>query len=242
LKWIKEDEDLKRLPVVLQTGQDDARSVREGLAAGAYYYLSKPPEPALLLAVVRGALKQERESALLQETLAETVRALRFLQEATFRFQTVAEARTLAQSLAWASPDPARMVLGLQELLINAVEHGNYGISYAAKSRLMVEDRWHQELARLAMDSVYGQRAVTVHLSRTASQLSLTIRDEGAGFDWTDYLDFSAERAFDLHGRGIAMARMTSFDFLEYQGNGNTVVAKVNVPAAAARSHADLEC
>ena len=50
------------------------------------------------------------------------------------------------------------------------------------------------------------------------------------GFDWKAYLEFSAERVFDLHGRGIAMSKAVSFDSLEYQGNGNTVVALVKLP------------
>lgn len=236
LKHIKADADLRQLPVVLQTGLDDVLSVSEGLSAGAYYYLTKPPQPALLPAVIRAALEQQRESSLVQGTLAETVQALRFLQEGTFRFQTIADARTLAQSLARACPDPGRAVLGLQELLINAVEHGNYGISYAAKSQLMAEDRWHQELARLASDPDCSQRRVTVHLSRTPEQFSLTIQDEGAGFDWKEYLDFSPARAFDLHGRGIAMARLTSFDFMEYRGNGNTVAVRIGGPSGTANN------
>jgi hypothetical protein len=58
----------------------------------------------------------------------------------------------------------------------------------------------------------------------------MTIQDEGDGFDWQKYLDFDPERAFDPHGRGIAMARMMSFDALEYQGKGNTVVLKIARP------------
>ena len=232
LKQMKADIKLQHLPVVFQTGFDDVRSVSEGLAAGAYYYLTKPPQPTVLVAVIRAALQQQRESALVQGTLAETVQSLQFLQEGTFRVRTITDARTLAQSLARACPDPARDVLGLQELLINAVEHGNYGLSYADKSRLMAQDRWHQELARLAQEPALSRRQVTVRLSRTPEHLSLTIQDEGEGFDWTEYLDFSPERAYDLHGRGIAIARLNSFDFLEYQGNGNTVRVGIDLPPA----------
>lgn len=53
--------------------------------------------------------------------------------------------------------------------------------------------------------------------------------DEGNGFDWNKYLEMSPDRAFDMHGRGIAMARMLSFDDLQYQGKGNVVVGKVNL-------------
>ena len=126
------------------------------------------------------------------------------------------------------------MVLGLQELLTNAVEHGNLGISYADKTRLVLENRWADEVERRLAQPGWGRRTVTVTLSREAGDITLTIQDEGDGFDWRKYLEFDPERAFDPHGRGIAMARMMSFDALDYQGNGNTVVVKIAGPAQAA--------
>ena len=56
------------------------------------------------------------------------------------------------------------------------------------------------------------------------------IVDQGTGFAWANYLDFDPERAFDANGRGIAMARATSFSHLEYAGRGNIVSAWVDLP------------
>lgn len=36
---------------------------------------------------------------------------------------------------------------------------------------------------------------------------------------------------FDLHGRGIAMSKVMSFDGIEYMGNGNAVVIAVRPSA-----------
>jgi hypothetical protein len=55
--------------------------------------------------------------------------------------------------------------------------------------------------------------------------VSFDIADQGDGFDWQKYLEISPERAFDPHGRGVAMSRMMSFDTLEYIGSGNRVIA-----------------
>lgn len=46
----------------------------------------------------------------------------------------------------------------------------------------------------------------------------MTITDQGEGFAWERYLEMDPSRAFDTHGRGIAMARMISFDSVEYRG------------------------
>ena len=54
--------------------------------------------------------------------------------------------------------------------------------------------------------------------------MQITITDQGVGFDCQSYLTIDENRAFDSHGRGIAMAKMLSFDGLEYRGVGNQVV------------------
>jgi hypothetical protein len=59
--------------------------------------------------------------------------ALRLLQHAVFSFSTLEEAEDLALLLADLSMNPGRTATGYSELLINAVEHGNLGISYAKK-------------------------------------------------------------------------------------------------------------
>ena len=114
------------------------------------------------------------------------------------------------------------------ELLLNAVEHGNLGISYAEKSRLLDANTWEQAVEDRLADPVFGHRTASVSVSRDGSAVTFVIRDQGEGFDWTDYLDFDPERAFDAHGRGIAMARQASFDEVEFLGNGNTVRARLN--------------
>ena len=163
------------------------------------------------------------------------------LEEGLFRFRDLDQARLLASFLARACPEPARTVTGLQELLANAVEHGNLGLSYGDKSALLKEGTWDQEIQRRLDLPEYRGRSAQVRFIREADRLSFTLQDQGAGFDWRGYLDFAPERAFDLHGRGIALARRMSFDSLEYQGNGNTVVASVSLsPAPAGGTTNDL--
>ena len=57
--------------------------------------------------------------------------------------------------------------------------------------------------------------------------IEITVTDQGCGFDWQSYISLDEHRAFDSHGRGIAMARMMSFDTLEYRGCGNQVVGTI---------------
>jgi CheY-like chemotaxis protein len=227
LKKMKADARFSAIPVIMQTAATTPDQVREGIEAGAYYYLAKPYELETLLAIVRAALAdvEFRESAQ-QEALAH-VKAMELLDHAEFRFQTLQQVGPLIQVLASLCPVPSSVASGLSELLVNAVEHGNLGISYADKKRLRLENSWEDEVARRLTLPEYRERSVLVRVARLPDHLEFTVIDAGAGFDWRRYLDFEPERATDPNGRGIAMARLMSFASLQYSGCGNSVVATV---------------
>ncbi len=228
LKRIKADRTLKRIPVIMVTSHTDIASVRKGLDAGAYYYLTKPLQAELLRTVVRAGLEQGRVEKDLFGNLDLLSDCFEQLSEGLFHFRTPQEARNLSRCLSRLCPDPERSLLGLWELLLNAVEHGNLGISYAEKSRLLEENAWEQAVEDRLADPVFGNRNASVSVARNGSAVTFVICDQGDGFDWANYLDFDPERAFDAHGRGIAMARQASFDEVEFLGNGNTVRATLN--------------
>jgi anti-sigma regulatory factor (Ser/Thr protein kinase) len=151
------------------------------------------------------------------------------LEEARFRFRTFNDAERLSALLALPTPDPAKASLGLLELLLNAVEHGNLELGYAGKSEAIEADQWREELARRLADPRYRDRVAEVAVRRTGDRIIFRITDQGPGFDWRCYLDIDPARLFDSHGRGIAMARHMGFTHLEYRGNGNEVEAIVDL-------------
>ena len=232
LRRVKMRAEMMHVPVIMQTGMASDADVLEGLQAGAYYYLTKPFSADTLLAIVAAATRDYRGHRELAEEVQRQGKTLACLSQASFVFRTPDEARNLATLVANAAPDPGRVVLGLSELMLNAVEHGNLGIGYEQKSRLIEDGRLGDEIAqRLASDD-FGTRRARLEVTRTEFELSFVVCDEGSGFDWSAYLEMSPDRAFDTHGRGIAMSRMISFDKLEYQGKGNIVKAVIKlVPA-----------
>lgn len=229
LKRIKQHPDMQSLPVVLQTAAASRQDVAEGLDAGAYYYLTKPFDEEVLQSIVKAALDDHNRYRHLQEKLSTGTRIMGIMDTASFRFQTLDEARDLASFLANASPDPERVVSGLSELLLNAVEHGNLGITYDDKSQLNREGRWLDEVGqRLALPE-NQQKYVEVEMQNVNGEMHILIKDQGEGFDWESYLEIDPARAYDSHGRGIAMARILSFDSMEYLGKGNEVKVIINV-------------
>lgn len=230
LRRIKADARFNHLPVVMLTGANCQKDIAEGLAAGAYYYLTKPSPEEVLKLVISNALDEWRQKRELRAQLGQQKCNLDLLQRAEFRYRTLTEARNLALLLADASRNPERTLNGYSELLINAVEHGNLGITYAEKSALMSQGCWGEEVETRLRHPDYAGRTVEVVLENTLEHVRVTITDQGEGFDWQAYVEFQPERAFDLHGRGIAMSRAISFDSLEYLGRGNSVVTSVRIP------------
>ncbi|OHC70084.1 MAG: response regulator receiver protein [Rhodocyclales bacterium RIFCSPLOWO2_02_FULL_63_24] len=232
LKRIKADPRFAEIPVIMQSAAASPAEIAEGVAAGAWYYLPKPYAPRDLLAIVHAALEEVAERETAHHAIRNRRADLELLDFAEFEFHTLRQAADLALSLGGICPDTASAAMGFSELLVNAIEHGNLGISYAEKSELRRNDDWEREVERRLSDPVLGARRAHVLFRRTADGLSFTISDEGGGFDWNRYLEFDPERAFDPNGRGIAMARQTSFSSLEYQGCGNVVVVTVRDPGA----------
>lgn len=228
LRHLKQTEHLQDIPVVLETGMDSEDQIREGLEAGALYYLVKPLDPKLVLQVVAAAAREFETKKRLWAEMEGTRSALGLIQRGVFHFQTLHQCHDLAALLAKAWPDPKRAVIGLSELMINALEHGNLGITYDEKSSLIEAEAWEAEVVRRQKLPVHEGKRVTVSLVRSATRTRVRIQDMGKGFRWADFEEPNPERMFDSHGRGILLAKWETFDRVEYQGVGNCVVAEID--------------
>ncbi|MBK8320798.1 MAG: response regulator [Betaproteobacteria bacterium] len=229
LKRIKGDARLAGIPVIMQTAANSAAQIREGLETGAYYYLTKPYRRDNLLAIVQAALIDAEARDALRLQLHSHINSLQFLKQAEFSIRTVDEASQLASFIARACPNAEMVVMGISELLINAVEHGNLGLSYAEKSSLMRDDCWRPEIDRRAALATNIEKEVKLQFQRDERSITLRVIDQGNGFDWQSFLEIEPERAFDPNGRGIALARLLSFSTLIYEGGGNTAVATISL-------------
>lgn len=226
---LKRDPRFEDLPVIMQTAAASPDEVEEGLVAGAWYYLAKPYRIEALGRIVDTALRERQNRLELRRLRAEHSAVWEMVHQGVFRFRDIRQARLLSAQLAVFTPKPSHVSMGLTELMINAVEHGNLGVGYDEKTRLLDEGIWLQELdRRLALPS-NQDRFVQITVLREPGRLVFTVQDQGAGFEWGDYLELDAERAFDSHGRGIAMARQLAFSSLDYLGAGNEVRAVVEL-------------
>jgi CheY-like chemotaxis protein/anti-sigma regulatory factor (Ser/Thr protein kinase) len=236
---IKAAKALEPIPVIFQTARTDREAVLAAVAAGVSYFVPKPIDSQLLRTVVAAAVADHARRRALHETAERGEAAAATLVEGSFRYRTILEATSLATLLSRAFPDPERSLTGLSELMINAVEHGNLGITYQEKSELLAAERWSEEVERRLSSPEHRDKQVEVRFERTRERIVVEIADRGAGFDWRRFLTISTDRIFHTHGRGIAMANLMSFDRLEYVAPGNRVLATVELGEDASKGTGD---
>ncbi len=224
---MKADERFRYIPIIMQTAADRPEEISEGIAAGVFYYLTKPLVPDMLLSVVNAAGKQIRLHRQLRHETERRKISFGLVQIMKCTFKTLEEAEGMSIFLANFFDDPDRTLSGVSELLINAVEHGNLGITYQEKSELVAEQKWQEEVEKRLNDPQYKDRNVTVIFERKENASYIQISDEGEGFNWKEYMDVDPSRATHNHGRGIAMANMLCFSKLVYNEKGNQVTGVI---------------
>jgi len=229
LRWLKAHAMLKRTPVIMQTESPSDAHIREGIDAGAFYYLAKSADEKVLHSIIRAAVEDFTYKETLLQNLVGCQNPFGMLQSGVFLLRTLKEAERIALWIANATPNPAR-TMGIHEILINAVEHGNLEITYDDKTELLNDGTWHKEVERRLELPENAYKTVKVEIVKESDRMTVRVEDCGRGFDYDAYLDFDEERVFDNHGRGIALTRAAMG--LAYEGTGNTVV--VTIPFADA--------
>lgn len=227
LRRIKQDKALKLLPVIIQTAASAPEQVAEGLRNGAFYYLPKPFNAVVLQAIVATAIQDHAQYVLEKHDVEARLQATECLDDAMFTFRTPAQVVQIVSLLASLCPSREAAHMGLTELMLNAIEHGNLGITYDEKTELVAGNRLRDEVERRLALPEFSARSASVRFRRTGKSLIFNITDEGKGFDWQPFLEMSMDRLTHNHGRGIAMARSIAFTQVVYSGSGNRVEATI---------------
>ncbi|MBN2160320.1 MAG: ATP-binding protein [Spirochaetes bacterium] len=138
--------------------------------------------------------------------------------------------------------DITALRIGVREIIINAIEHGNLGITFEEKSEALKKGDYLELIHRRQQDPILGGKKVIINYSLDNACVCYRISDEGEGFNHREVLDINPldeKNRMLYNGRGIIVAR-TAFDSIEYSGRGNAVTlvkffgARGDAPGAAA--------
>ncbi|MBX7056778.1 MAG: ATP-binding protein [Leptospirales bacterium] len=175
-----------------------------------------------------GPLLFARASTILEDNLLRYVRAERKYYEFG-NYLTIGEqvGQRITENLQhYLDADETNAVrFGVREMILNAIEHGNLGITFHEKSEAIRAGEYFHFMNERQQDQRFRQRRVRVYYSLTQRHAAYIIADEGAGFDHRAALQAELDllnAASHSHGRGIVMSRQV-FDIMRYNERGNRV-------------------
>jgi anti-sigma regulatory factor (Ser/Thr protein kinase) len=115
------------------------------------------------------------------------------------------------------------MSIGLYELIVNAIEHGNLEITYEEKSSALQSGTYRQVLDKRKEIADAAGRQVSIRCNYSPTSMMVEIADQGSGFDLDSLPDMhDPEALMSDHGRGILLATLF-YDQVEYIDPGNVV-------------------
>ncbi len=140
--------------------------------------------------------------------------------------QAVSNARAVCRDIPM-----LKMALG--EIVLNAIEHGNLGITMEEKAAATSEGEYGKLLEGRMHDPRFAARTVAMHIHMSREELVYTVTDQGKGFDHEALL-CSDLRAHGGSGLGLAMAR-SFFTSIAFNDCGNSVTLVYRRPRAGRR-------
>jgi len=239
LAKIRNEDD--RVIAIIMTGYGTNENAIEALKLRANNFLCKPIKGQDLLALLKKYEKMVQHQNTSKIPLGEIL-----VKSLTITFKSDLEAvpaiaTKLVSETENAIPKEYRLGihLGLAELLSNAIQHGNLGISYHEKLNVF-ETAGDAGIERLICermkDPAIAARKVKVDFYMDPKQCEWIITDEGPGFNWTLMETPGRETDFSkVDGRGVFLSRL-QFDHLEFMDSGNKVRAVKRLNKSLPRS------
>ena len=211
--------------VVIMTGYGTEELIIEALRAGASNYINKPVDFKELFNILDSIILK-RENRRLFDVLKDVVvfekKSLVLDNDITKVWGTV------NQILFNLSPSIERkkieeLKLGLYEILVNSIEHGNLGITYDEKKEALENNTYNELVTRKLKEANEQKKVVNIQTVYNGEELVVEIIDQGKGFNLKELPQLSdPDTLLAVHGRGILLASLY-FDKLEYKEPGNVV-------------------
>ena len=112
----------------------------------------------------------------------------------------------------------------LREIVVNAIEHGNLGVTFDEKAKAQREGTYFELLERRSLSEPYRNRKASMEYSISSERATFRVTDEGAGFNHRAYTRRPSELAGSgpERGRGLSLTK-AAFDRVIFNEKGNEV-------------------
>jgi CheY-like chemotaxis protein len=223
VKQVRERHPL--VPVILMTSRGSEETAVKALRAGAANYVPKGLLKDELCDTVRTVLAASSGARHLARLMGVCLCASRY----EFRLENdsalitplVAHLQQAVEHLGLCDQaDRVRLGIALEEALVNAMYHGNLGLS--SELREESRDLYRQMVEERRSASPYKDRRIHVIAELNRQEGVFVVRDEGEGFDPAAVADPRDADLEKVSGRGLLLMR-TFMDDVRHNGRGNEV-------------------
>ena len=221
IKEINEDAD-----VVIMTGYGSEELVIESMRAGASNFIKKPVSLQELFKILEDIIskKESKKRAVVARDIVVYENKKCIIGNDITKIWSVVNQVLFNIYATVESSVYEGLRIGLYEIIINAIEHGNLGITYEEKNKALNNNTYAQLLDEKIKEANSKNKKVVINSILDNKRFEVEIIDNGNGFDYKNLPSpDDPEKIFEAHGRGIFLASVY-FDSIEYKGNGNHVV------------------
>ncbi|MHC4404031.1 MAG: ATP-binding protein [Planctomycetota bacterium] len=213
------------VPVILITSKGSEEVVVQALRKGAASYVPKHALSQRLLSTVRNVLAvshRRRGHSRLMERITKVECNFVLNNDSTLIHPLVTYLQDQTTHLDLCDDsDRTRIGVALEEALTNAILHGN--LEVGSELRGQDERAYHAQIVERSKDSPYQDRQVHVDATMSRDQATVTVRDEGTGFDPATLPNpIDPANLEKASGRGLLLMR-TFMDEVQYNETGNAV-------------------
>ncbi|MBF0527347.1 MAG: response regulator [Deltaproteobacteria bacterium] len=228
IELLKEIRKLNPLTfVITMTAHGNENLAITALREGAANYIKKPFALDHIKDVVTRiarTIKQQLRTSPDRSSVVQEWMVLEIKNDLDKIFGVVNQALSCASNIVKVE-ELSGLSIGLYEIILNAMEHGNLEINFDEKTRLIETNTYLDAITERKCYAAFKSRTVKVisHINRT--RIKVVVKDNGPGFDWRSKIGELEEMdPMELlnHGRGILLARI-NFDEIRYNDAGNVV-------------------
>ncbi len=213
--------------VILMTGQGNEEILLRALRGGASNFFRKPFNVRELLQEIHKVVDFRLEAA--RSTLFSpylvSERKSFIVPRADSPFHAIVNQIALQLPCIMPPEEIVNLRIGIEEMVANAVEHGNLGITYEEKDRALAEGTLADLLADRGRASDAAGRTVRITSSLSRELFEVSIADDGPGFDWRALPAVAPRTILSFDGRGIFLTKIY-YDEVLYNDRGTEVTLR----------------
>lgn len=248
IKNVKQTKKYQNVPILVLSARSSGEDISQALQLGAIDFLVKPFEYSALTRMERGIelgllLDKADNISSLEEKIKDQQDQWDLVSDLevsrVFKLKYSEKILPLCTLLSSYFPEAKRNILcmGINEIILNAIIHGNLEVDSVIKAQDNGGKLFESKIKERQQLEPYKDRVVIITLVRTDQTVSITIFDEGPGFDPSSVQDpaQSPDCLFLPYGRGIVMTQF-AFDEVKYDfpKEGGTLATLIkNIPESA---------